>query len=383
VGDAARCVLVLGAACGGVATRATSTTASIPRIQSLTPRATVLPPRGPSPPAAYSIGIWPPGPRPPSEFVLQTSPVNSQSDHANLYGWDGSFLASTAMPNSGFGASVDGHYFVVYTASGTGELWATSGTLIRTFSDPTINGQSTSLNWAADGDYLCGLQIQGTQYALVVEDVAGTIQFIPLDIPSDVVPPEGLRDLSSDCSLTANRALVFGAFATNGIWTHTQAALISLSDGHPLSDFQLDGGGAGASADLHWLAVPNSGGGGWTTEIVDATDGTQHAKLGGYFANFTPDSQFVVGSDGQGTASIVDWRTNTERWTGPGHLEQVMAHSDPSTNKMLLWLSTGWAQAGTETYDYWIVDGTGLGFRLDPQGCAPIVASPARLCWTI
>jgi hypothetical protein len=58
----------------------------------------------------------------------------------------------------------------------------------------------------------------------------------------------------------------------------------------------------------------------------------------------------------------------------------IMAHSDPSTNKVLLWLSTGSTQGGTDTYDYWIVDANGSSLRFNARSCASFVASAARVC---
>jgi hypothetical protein len=193
-------------------------------------------------------------------------------------------------------------------------------------------------------------------------------------VPVDLIPPGGLRAMSIACSLGASRALVFG-----GSLPRSRAALMSLPDGRPITDYQFDSGyGGGGSPDLHWLAA-SSPVNGWNTEVVDLTSGIVQAQLTGYFGSFTPDSRFLVGNDGQGVASVIDWRTKNEVWSGPGHAA-VMADSDPSTNKMLLWLSTGWTQAGTDTYDYWIVDPSGSSLRFNPRDCVSIVVSPARLC---
>src|SRR5258708_24603039 len=105
----------------------------------------------------------------------------------------------------------------------------------------------------------------------------------------------------------------------------------------------------GASPNLHWLGATNRGNDGVSTEVVDLTDGTVQAQLDGPFASFTPDSTHLVGTDGHGAAAVVDWRTKTELWSGPGHLSAIMASSDPATHMMLLWISTGQPQAGTDT----------------------------------
>lgn len=294
--------------------------------------------------------------------------------HADFYGWDGSFRRRVEAPGNLL-ASVDGRYFVDFTA---GQLRDSAGTLVRRFIEPTQAQNSTALNWARDGDYFCGLEKIGTGFALVVEDVAGRVQRIPLDVPSDLVPADGLRAMSIECGLTANRAVVFGGSLPN-----YRAALISLPDGNTTTDLELDADYvyAGSSPDLHWLAAANSAGvNGWTTEIVDTTDGTVQAQLDGYYGSFTPDGQKLVGTDDRAIAAVVNWRSKTELWTGPGHLNTVMANSDPATNMMVLWLSTGSAQAGTETYDYWIVSGTGSGFRFNPRDCVSIATSPTRVC---
>jgi hypothetical protein len=292
--------------------------------------------------------------------------------HADFYRWDGSFLRTVEAPGNLL-ASIDGRYFVNFT---TGQLWSSTSQLVRGFTEPTLDQGSTSLNWAADGDYFCGLETSGAGYSLVVEDVAGKVQRIRLDVPSDLVPPDGLRAMGVECSLTSGRALVFG-----GSLPRYRAALMSLPDGHPVSDYQMTTGySGGGSPNLHWLAATKPGNNGGSTEVVDLTDGTIQAQLDGTFASFTPDSAHLVGTDSHGVAALVDWRTKMELWSGPGHLSGIIASSDPSTNMMLLWLSTGWPQAGTDTYDYWIVSGAGSGRRFNPRDCVSIEASPARVC---
>jgi hypothetical protein len=327
-------------------------------------------------PAFVSIDIWPPGPRQASAFMLSTWVYPFTHGHADFYGWDGSFLRTLEAPGNLL-ASVDGHYFVNFT---TGELWSSTGELVRAFTEPTLAEGSTSLNWAADGDYLCGLESSGAGFMLVVEDVAGNVQRIQLNVPSDLVPPDGLRAMGITCSLTMSRAVVFG-----GSLPHVRAVLMSLPDGHPLSDYQLgtDYFGSESSPNLRWLAATHSGKNGWSTEVVDLSDGTPKAQLDGYFATFTPDSEHLVGTDGHGAAAVVDWRTKTALWNGPGHLETVMAQSDPATNMMLLQLSVGSTQRGPSKFDYWIVNGQGSGRRFKPRDCASIEASPTRVCWFV
>jgi len=282
--------------------------------------------------------------------------------HADFYGWDGSFLRTIEAPGNLL-ASRDGRYFVNFT---TGWLSSSTGRVVRAFTEPTLDQGSTSLNWAADGDYFCGLEAGTLGYSLIVEDVLGKVQRIQLHVPSDLVPPDGLRAMGVECALTSSRALVFG-----GSTPRYRVALMSLPDGLAVSDIQLTAGYAdGASPNLHWLAINNGVG----------TDGTVQAELDGDFASFTPDSAHLVGTDGHWAAALVDWRTGTELWSGPGHLSGIMASSDPSTNMMLLWLSTGQPQAGTDTYDYWIVDGGGSARRFNPRDCVSIEASPARVC---
>ncbi len=298
--------------------------------------------------------------------------VSPGTGHAEFYGWDGSFLRTVEVPGN-LRASIDGRFFVNST---TGQLWSSTGQVVRGFTEPTLDQGSTSLNWAADGDYFCGLETRGAGHFLVVEDVAGKIQRIQLNVPSDVVPPDGLRSMGVECSLTSSRALVFG-----GSFPRFRAALMSLPDGHPILDHQMTADSSGgASPNLQWLAATTQGINGISTEVVDLTDGTVQAQLDGAFASFTPDSTHLVGTDGHGVAAVVDWRTKTELWSGPGHLSAIMASSDPATHMMLLWISTGEPQAGTDTYDYWIVDGAGSGRRFNPQGCVSFEASPARVC---
>jgi len=292
---------------------------------------------------------------------------------ADFYGWDGSFRRTVDAPGNLL-ASVDGRYFVNFTK---GQLLDSTGTLVRPFAEPGLAQNSTSLNWAADGDYFCGLEKIGGGYALVAEDVAGRGVRLDLDVPSDLVPPEGLRFMSVECSLSADRAIVHsGSDAGN------RAALMSLPDGNLITDIEFRSGyyGSGSSPDLHWLLATKSNGGKTTTEVLDATKGTVQVVLDGYFWLFTPDSKNVVGTDRHQVATVVDWRTKGELWRGPSTLDTVLAQSDPSTNTMLLLLSTGSAMAGTATYDYWIVGGAGSGFRFNPRGCLSYVVSPTRVC---
>lgn len=319
-------------------------------------------------PPFVAIDVWPPGPRPLSTFMLSTWVAPFTHGHADFYGWGGSFLRTVDAPGN-LMASVDGRYFVNFT---TGQLSSSTGQVVRAFTQPTLDQGSTSLNWAADGDYFCGLETSGAGYSLIVADVAGKVQRIRLQLPADLVPPDGLRAMGVKCSLSSSRALVYGGSASRN-----RVALVSLPDGHALSDIQTTAGySGGASPDLHWLAINN----GVSTEVVNLIDGTLQAQLDGDFASFTPDSAHLVGTDGRGAAAVVDWRTGTASWKGHGHLSEILANSDPSTDMMLLWLSTGQPQAGTDTYDYWIVDGAGSGRRFNPRDCISIEASPARTC---
>jgi hypothetical protein len=290
---------------------------------------------------------------------------------ADFYSWDGSYLRTVDAPGA-LGASVDGRYFVNLT---TNQLFSSTGQLVRDFTEPDVEVGSTALNWASDGDYFCGLESGAAGYSVVVEDVAGHVQRFHIDVPTDLIPPDGLRSMGIVCSLTGSRALVFGGTA------ESRVALMSLPDGQPIVDFQFDSGysGLNESLDLRWAVAANWANGG-DTEVVDLKTGTVQVHLNGNFDSFTPDSQHLVGTDGQGAASMVDWRTKNELWRGLGHLAMIVAHSDPSTNKVLLWLSTGSAQGGTDTYDYWIVDASGSSVRFNPRSCASFVASAARVC---
>jgi hypothetical protein len=341
---------------------------------------TQTPPTQASPSPPYTIQIWPPGSRPPSTFLLSKWVAPFTHGQDDFYGWDGSFLRTIDVPGLLL-ASVDGRYFVNFT---TGQLWSSAGVLVRPFTEPTLAQGSTSLNWAPDGDYFCALERSTTGFDLIVEDVAGHVQRTQLEVPSDLIPSNGLAAMNIGCSLTANRAVVHG-----GSYPNYRIAVMSLPDGNLMTDYLIgtDYSGVGTSPDMHWLVtskpdptVPHVG---WRSEVVDLTTGTVQANLEGYFASFTPDSQHVVGSDGLDLAAVVDWRSNTELWRGPASLNTILASSDPTADSMLLQVSTGSPLAGTEIDDYWIVDGHGAGFRFNPRDCVSIVASPARKCWYI
>ena len=293
--------------------------------------------------------------------------------YADFYSWDGSFVRRVAAAGNLI-ASIDGRYFVNFTK---GQLMDSNGTLVRSFTEPTLAQGSTALNWARDGDYFCGLEQTSAGFSMVVEDVSGNDQRIALDVPADLVPPDGLAAMEIECSLTTNRAIIFGQ-----VPGHPRVGLMSLPDGHLISDFGFDSGffGNATSSDLRWLAANSTSANGSTTEVIDTSNGTVAAKIDGYFWVFMPDGEQLAGDDVKDVATVVDWQSGTAIWTGPGHLDTWVAQSDPSTNRTLLWLSTGSAQAGTETYDYWIVDGTGAGFRFNPGDCASIAVSPARVC---
>ena len=326
----------------------------------------------PSTSAFASIEIWPPGPRPASAFMLSTWVYPFTHGQADFYGWDGTFLRTVDGPGNLL-ASVDGRYFVNFT---TAQLRTSTGELVRAFTEPTLASGSTSLNWAGDGDYFCGLERNSAGFDAVVEDLPGHVQRFRLDVPAELIPPDGLRAMNIECSLSTNRAVVFG-----GSLPHYRAALMSMADGHLLKDVQMDEnvGGVGRSPDLHWLAATDPRPDGWETELVDLTDGSIGAKLDGYFATFTPDSQNLVGITNTGVAAVIDWRTRSQLWSEPGDLT-AMFLSDPSTNKLLLRLSTGSPGAGTATNAYWIVNGKGSGFRFNPRSCVPIEAPPAGVC---
>ena len=342
------------------------------------PTPTALPATAKPTSAPIQIDIWPPGPRPASVFMLSRWVAPFTHGRADFYDWNGTFLWGLDAPGNLL-ASVDGRYFVNFT---TGQLWSSVGVLVRPFVEPTLEQGSISFNWASDGDYFCSLERNATGFNLVVEDVAGNIQRTHLDVPVDLVPTDGLRAMNISCSLTANRAVVFGgSYPNNGV------ALMSLPDGSLIKETWLEAGydGSGTSPDMHWLVtskpdltVPTVG---WRAEVIDLTTGSVQAHLNGFFASFTPDSQHVVGVGGHGLAAVVDWRSNTELWRGPGWFNTIVARSEPTTNSMLLQVSTGSAQAGTEIDDYWIVGGNGAGFRFNPRDCVSIVASPARVCW--
>jgi hypothetical protein len=104
------------------------------------------------------------------------------------------------------------------------------------------------------------------------------------------------------------------------------------------------------------------------TYVTDLGDGTVQARVANTNAiAFLPDGISLVVNDQKGTkTTALNWRTGTAEWTMPGHVAMVIAHSDPTTNKVLLWISTGSTAAGTDTHDYWIVGGSGKATRFTP-----------------
>lgn len=364
-------VVVVAASCdriGPVTTAASASRTIAPTAPSLTRDAM----------AKYGIDIWPSGARPPSRFVLSTSTGtgSNPSSRADFYTWTGSFVRSLNVAGVVDLSSVDGAYVVNLT---TGDIWTSSGARVGSID---VFGESAgaprtrgAFNWAQDGDYFCTLETTGTGIAALLEDVAGHVTHIPLEVPADVIPADGIRAMQIKCSLTADRVLVWGIFGLS-----ERAALIALTDGKPISDLMLSNHYVWAtSPDLHWLVAYNTAGTGPYDEVIDATAGSVVDQVDGNYSWFTPDGRNLVGNDTHGVATILDWRTNTELWTGPFQLSGgVQKASDPSTDMMLLDLVTN-PQSGVN--DYWIVSGEGSGFRFTPQGCASIVASPTRGCF--
>lgn len=295
------------------------------------------------------------------------------SSRVDVYGWDGTFLRSFDVAGVADLASVDGAYIVDITND---QIWSSTGTdagPIDVFG-PGYNGKQGrgAFNWAGDGDYFCALDSTGTDFALLLEDVGGKQEEIPLIVPSDVIAGDGIRAMQVRCSLSSNRAAV---------WKDDQpqkVAIFSVPDGTVTSELDLGSYIAWSwSSDLRWLLAHNTSATGPRDEVIDTESGAVMAQLDGNFESFAPDGQSLVGTDAAGNAVMVDWRNNAVLWSGTGHLETIVASSDASTDEMLLWLSTGSDQAGTTTYDYWIVNGVGAAFRFT-QKCSPSVASAAR-----
>ena len=285
-----------------------------------------------------------------------TSPSSSQlspttflfdlGGQAGFYTWSGTFVRR-APGGGNIMASSDGRYYV----DTQGRIWTAGGSRSGTIAQ----WSTASFGWSGDGDYLCGSgKDPSGRYTMYVTDIKGASR------QYDLGTAAGIHNVVA-CSMRTNRAAVL---AKAGM------TVLSLSDGRVERTVQLASNGLWAvSPDVRWLADSAvRANGSLETDVTDLRDGTVQARVANANAiAFLPDGMSLVVNDKKGTkATILNWRTGSQEWTMPGHVAMVIAHSDPTTNKVLLWISTGSTAAGTDTHDYWIVDGSGMATRFTP-----------------
>jgi hypothetical protein len=284
-------------------------------------------------------------PTEPSTFLFSW---NGQKD---FYRWDGTFMRR--VPEATI-SSVDGHHYV----DSQGRIWASGYGHVGA----VAGGDRFSGKWAADGDYLCGLVNDSTgSYTLQITDWQGNSHGFAL---SDTGPHANVIA----CSMSANRALLL---------EQSGVTVRSLSDGQVKGTIDVPTQAMPVSADVQLLAASSRSpvGSDWQTTVVGLVDGTVRARLAGAVAvAFMPDGRHLVVWDRNADMTrMVDWRTGAVLWAGPGGANAI-ALSDPLTDKIVLDLVTGSAEAGTDKHAYWIVDGSGTASRFVPQD----IATPAR-----
>jgi hypothetical protein len=244
-------------------------------------------------------------------------------------------------------ASPDGRYYV----DTQGRIWTAEGSL----SGVVAQWSTASFGWSGDGDYLCGSgKDPSGRYTMYVTDIKGVSRQYDLGTAAGVHNVFG-------CSMQTNRAAVL---EMSGM------TVLSLSSGHVERTIQLASSGAWAvSPDVRWLAESAvRANGRLETNVTDLGDGTVQARVANTNSiAFLPDGMSLVVNDQKGTkATVLNWRAGSEEWTMPGHVAMVIAHSDPTTSKVLLWISTGSTAAGNDTHDYWIVGESGTATRFTP-----------------
>jgi len=288
----------------------------------------------------------PPASSPSSSQASPTTFLFDSGGQADFYTWSGTFVRHVSAV-AHIIASPDGHYYV----DTQGRVWTAGGSLSGTIAQ----WSTASFGWSGDGDYLCGSgKDPSGRYTMYVTDIKGASR------QYDLGTAAGTHNVVA-CSMRTNRAAVL---AKAGM------TVLSLSDGRLERTVQLASNGLWAvSPDVRWLADSAvRANGSLETDVTDLGDGTVQARVANANAvAFLPDGMSLVVNDKKGTkATIFNWRTGSEEWTMPGHVAMVIAHSDPTTNKVLLWISTGSTAAGTDTHDYWIVDGSGRATRFTP-----------------
>ena len=269
--------------------------------------------------------------------------------NADFYSWDGTFVVRVSESQQPVVPSKEGGYYVNST---TGEIWSISGGRVGVVAD----WSARSLNWADDGPYLCGTEKNSNGgYSLVVVGIHGDVATHPLG-------DAGQEHNILACSIVNGRAALLEQSGLN---------LVSLSDGHVVSTTKLPPTWVSmiVSPDARWLAATTeSPTRVYQTEITDLSTSTKVTTLNdAVAATFSPDSNALIVNDSKGAvARMVDWRTNRILWSRPGHVVKDVI-SDPSTNKVFVWTSTGSTAAGTDTHDYWIVSGSGSAVMFKPQ----------------
>ena len=290
--------------------------------------------------------IAPPSSSPSSSQVSPTTFLFALGGQADFYTWSGTFVRR-APSGENIMASSDGSYYV----DTQGRIWTAGGSLSGTIAQ----WSTASFGWSGDGDYLCGSGKEPSGgYALYVTDIQGHSRQYALGAGG------GIHEVSA-CSMRTNRAAVL---------EKAGMTVLSLSDGHVERTVQRASNGSWAvSPDVRWLAESAvRANGRLETYVTDLGDGTVQARVANTNAiAFLPDGTSLVVNDQKGTrATMLNWRTGSEEWTMPGHVAMVLARSDPTTNRVLLWISTGSTAAGTDTHDYWFVDGSGTATRFTP-----------------
>ena len=289
----------------------------------------------------------------PSSDASPTGFLFDLNGHADFYTWSGTFVRR-ATPTGHITASPDGRYYV----DTEGRIWTAGGSLSGTIAQ----WATASFGWSGDGDYLCGSGKDPSGHDLIyVIDAQGHSREYILSSPG------AIHNVVA-CSTRTDRAAVL---EESGI------TVLSLSDGHVERTVHLasqtkplQAGSWVVSPDVLWLAESAMRSTGTVdTYVTDLGDGAVQARVTDTLViAFSPDGKSLVVNNQKGTkATTLNWRTGAEQWTIAGHVAMLIAHSDTSTNKVLLWISTGSTAAGTDTHDYWIVDGSGTATLFTPQ----------------
>jgi hypothetical protein len=266
-----------------------------------------------------------------------------------FYAWDGTFVARVSESRQPVVPSKEGGFYI---SNNTGEIWSISDDRVGVVAD----WSARSLKWADDGPYLCGTEKNSNGgYSLVVMGIHGDVATHPL-------ADTGQEHNIISCSIVNGKAALREQSGLN---------VVSLSDGHVMSTTTLPSTWVSilVSPDASRLAATTENSARvYQTEIIDLSTSTTVSTLNDANAvSFSPDGNGLLVNDSTGAvARMVDWRTNQTLWSRPGHVVNDVV-SDPTTNKVFVWISTGSTAAGTDTYDYWIVSGSGSAVVFKPQ----------------